>query len=827
MNKKVVIGAMSVAGAITVGVSQTANAEELVETNHENPQVTTENQVATSETEVTAANVATAYDELQSAQGEVVAAEHAVNQTEAKFAEVSQEHENAKANQAELEALDPTPEAIEQAEANVASIEQDLKTLEQEENQLQEKEKSATSLVNEKQGEVTRASDQVNQAQADVDLANKEVESAQKALDESNRPQAEAKVQEKNNEVKKAQDNVAAAQTHLDQAREHDANRADSINKANRELEGQQQKLKVANDKLTLDKTNLDQKESELTKANVSYQQAEEALKTIDVPVIKISQAYLDGLKHYITVDDGPESTNRMIELAKQFEKDNQFKVKVDPNAPKYDVTNLPKEVLTELTLFGANIINQVREKAGTGKAYVSQGSVQLGKEVADRYTTNNEDILKIGHHQPSLRGGASAVGLPEGTVGEEIAPDYIKDESPKLSLGELKQKVYDSFMRFMVSDVEYHHAAGMANYDIFESDPLGDPEYFGFGISVTKNKHNNYRPSYHFVTTSESWANHRDSTFNTTPVPVKDETQIQARYQEASQALTRARSNRDNANKQYMDQKQTVASLTNQINNLSNRVAKLKQSGNLTPNAQKLLASSQEQLAQKQAEREQAQKELDLFDQNQEQKIQQLAQAKAKVAPLVQALEEKKIVLSEKEKELLAAESNVTEIQKQIAQIKEQQNNKKLALSEAKDLHYKLTNYDQLLAQAKDNVLITDQAVDSVKAELSKLNTQLAQAKENEKQKLGNYTALNNKYQERMAKRKEEQALKAQLKEDAKRLAEYKAEKERINKEADVVKATALPETGEASQLAFTSLATLLSTLGLGLFLPRRKENQ
>ncbi|AXY26724.1 hypothetical protein CL176_05745 [Suicoccus acidiformans] len=824
MNKKIVIGAMSVAGAITVGATQTVNAEEATK----QQAVIQHTQAAlTVAHETTQADVQAAYQALQTAQAEVAEVEQAVNQIEAKFSEVTQDYETAKANQAELEALNPTPEAIEQAEANVATIEKDLKTLDQEKNQLQEQKKSASGVVEEKQAEVTRATAQVNQTQEDVDLANREVESAQKALDEANRPQAEAKVQEKNKEVKKAQENVVAAQAHLDQARKHDANRVNSIKKANQELESHQQELEGANNKLTLDKTNLDQKESELNKANASYQQAEEALKTIDVPVIKITQEYLDALKHYITVDDGPESTKRMIKLAKQFEKDNQFTVKVDPNAPKYDVTNLPKEVLTELTLFGANIINQIREKAGTGKVYVSQGSVQLGKEVSNRYSANNEDILKTGHHQPSLRGGANAVGLPEGAIGEEIAPDYMKGESPKWSLGELKQKLYDSFMRFMVSDTEYHHAAGIANYDIFESDPLGEPEYFGFGVSVTKNKHNNYRPSYHFVTTSESWANHRDSTFNTTPVPTKDENQIQAQYQEASQALTKARTNRDNANKQYMDQKQMVTSLTNQISNLSNRIAKLKQIGNLTPNAEKLLATSQDQLANKQAELEQAQKELDLFEQNQEQKIQHLAQAKEKVAPLVLALEEKKAVLSEKEKELLAAESKVTEIQKQIDQIKEQQSNKKLALSKAKDLRYKLTHYDQLLAEAKDNVAKAVLAVDNVKAELSELNTRLAQAKENETQKLGNYTSLNNKYQERMAKRKEEQALQTQLKEDAKRLADYKAEKAKDNKTAEIVKAAALPETGESSYLTATALATLLSTLGLGMILPRRKRNR
>ena len=217
--------------------------------------------------------------------------------------------------------------------------------------------------------------------------------------------------------------------------------------------------------------SNQTQKEEALNSAKADLNRAKEELADASIvnSTITLSQEYVSLLKEYLSKGKTEALGQKLKELGfKEFQKvgnvtfDNgevyRFDLpfnstKKDQNT-KIDVNNLDYETRKEITLFAADLINQIRKQYGSAPVTVTEDSLRISEEATKAATVG------FGHDYTALEnvGNANKVLLSELVA--------FKDE-PITTLAELKHEVYDSIISMLYDDshVKFGHVKQLVGY--------------------------------------------------------------------------------------------------------------------------------------------------------------------------------------------------------------------------------------------------------------------------------------------------------------------------------------------------------------------------
>ncbi|MDB6218475.1 SEC10/PgrA surface exclusion domain-containing protein [Streptococcus oralis] len=292
-----------------------------------------------------------------------------------------------------------------------------------------------------------------------VRVSERKVDEAQKKLDDGKKA-----VADKKQAIKDTQDKISSAEKELKQA-------TTALNDAKANQSQKEEAVKAA-------KSDLDRAKEELSDQGGKY-------------TINVSQEYVNLLKQYIS-NPSKELSDQLKALAfKEYEKfgkitfDGGEVYRYDLNYPqaskkdlntKVDINNLDYETRKELSLFAADLINQLRKQFGTDHVKVTEDAIRIANEVA---RTSKEEY---GHDFDAL----SKVGEKDnGLLLGELA-GFSDDETA--TVADLKRRIYDDILSMLFDDshAKWGHANSLSG--VLPANPnVGYMQYTGLGFRSNK----------------------------------------------------------------------------------------------------------------------------------------------------------------------------------------------------------------------------------------------------------------------------------------------------------------------------------------------------
>lgn len=414
----------------------------------------------------------------------ITEAEKAVVKAEAEVPEKAEAVKNA-----EIKATEAN-QAVSTQEAVVAEKEDTQATKEKALTSATEAVQIATDAVNgkglenakEAQKEAVEAEKISKQAQTDAETALKEAEIANQAT--------KAQIEDTKADIATKTQAVSDAKAHQEQA---------------------EQALKA----VTAEVNALIESSKPLAKGSIQFKEAfvskikEKIQLNKDywaIPDNKLTQADIDKfearnkeLKKEITdmVGDSIQSKNLVLSEADKADK------------TQYDVNNLPKEIRDDLTLFAADLTNQMRRQLGLSDVKVTEDSFHFADKIAREYEKDGvtPELLDSyrakknghGHYAIGINKVAKEYGLNDGQSDKqrqeaelrggqsyENSVNFVANSSDGskelvyLTKAELREKVFESLVSFVSTEKDYGHAKDTLGFEKV----AGTLYYGGFGAS-------------------------------------------------------------------------------------------------------------------------------------------------------------------------------------------------------------------------------------------------------------------------------------------------------------------------------------------------------
>ena len=671
------------------------------------------------------ADVDKAKAESEKANQDVTKQKEVVSATETKIANT--EKTIADTTKKAEEAKTITPERVEEAKSDAEKKANELATAEK---AVADADKSVSATA-EKVADQTKVVS--NAEKTATDTANK-VADAQKKVDSlsstTDVAPLEKEVATLTNQVAEDTQAVATAQTNLDNGKKAQSDKDQAVKDAQTGVSNAEATLSQATTALASAKADQSNKDKAVTTAKADLDRAKEELADADIAVntITLSPEYMALLKEYLTTGKPEALSQKLKELAfKEFQKvgdvtfdngevyryDLPFNsTKKDQNT-KVDVNNLDYETRKEVTLFAADLINQIRKQFGSAPVTVTEGSLKVAEEATKSATTG------FGHDYTALNN----TGQANGVLLSELAG--FKDESITTLAG-LKHEIYDSIISMLYDDshVKYGHAKQLVG--IHESNE-GYMQYVGLATRST----NTFPAAIHFVGTSDNVISD-DSTFDKTVVSAPSTTEKVAKLQEK---LDLAQSTYNNALKASEEAKSAVQSAQTAYTNAETALANARTHlsnvvGNKidVPSLEKALADAKDKLAQDTQALQTAKESLALAKSNATDKAKALADAKSalETAKAEQSTADQSLTTAKDELEVLTKAHDVAVLARKSAGADLAR--KREASKEATDTHTVL----ELALTKRDEVLkALDKELTDAKSKLSVLRAELETAKE------------------------------------------------------------------------------------------------
>lgn len=415
-----------------------------------------------------------------------------------------------------------TPENIAKVEKAVEDKKADLKANEEKATVLASSESNKQKEVALAETEVKVAEINLNKAKEETTKAKTDLQKAKEVLAGTNQEKVVKALEEAKKQVELDKAGLEAKAKALEEAKKQDKARQDRINtltttkeqaskdynKASSDLEAKAKELEVAKTKLALAT-----KELEVAKNNAE-----------GINRIVLSEEYVKALKDSYDYDnltrEERKKADKILEKINYDElrsKNKYVKNKNDDNITSYDIENLPENVRTKLSLFAADLINQIREQFKLPKVKVTSSAIEFAKKVGDGYTADNWNNTK-GHDAKAINNVAREYGLPTTTLKEEQdGGQYYENyfgyglNRKNVTYTELKEEVYKGIVQFMLNGWEWLHAQSIAgiNYG------TPDEEYFGLDFSISSGWTN-----IHYIKVPADYVKQASKTnFNTTEI--------------------------------------------------------------------------------------------------------------------------------------------------------------------------------------------------------------------------------------------------------------------------------------------------------------------
>ena len=628
------------------------------------------------------------------------------------------------------EAESVTPKKVAEAKANAEKKASELATAEK---TVADADKSVSATA-EKVADQTKVVS--NAEKTATDTANK-VADAQKKVDSlsstTDVAPLEKEVATLTNQVAEDTQAVETAQTNLDNGKKAQANKDQAIKDAQTGVSSAETKLSQATTALATAKADQSNKDKAVTSAKDDLDRAKEELANADVAVntITLNPEYMALLKEYLTTGK-PEALSQKLkeqgikELQKAgtvtLTKDGEIyrfdlpfnSTKKDQNT-KVDINNLNYETRKDLSLFAADLFNQVRKQFGTDLVSVNDDVMTIADKVA-KLTKGIEY-----HDTKTLK----SVGKEYGVLLAEL----IGNDTHKLTtVAEIKRAIYNDVYAMLYWDThaDWGHAQGVSH--VADEPFMSYHQYIGISTSYDENTDTKI----HYLGTSNNVISDGAKFDKTKVVTAPSTAEKAAKLQEKVSLAQKAYDNAVKASIQAKDAVQSAQiAYTNAETALANARTHLSDLlGNKidVPALEKALADAQSKLAQDTKALQTAKESLALAKSNATDKAKALTEAKSalETAKAEQSTADQSLATAKGELEVLTKAHDVAVLARKSAG--QDLARKREASKEASDTYEVLA----LALTKRDEVLKSlDKELDEAKSKLGVLRAELETAKD------------------------------------------------------------------------------------------------
>lgn len=656
MNSKKIISSVSLTTAIlaTGIISQEAHADSVDTT------TTTVSQAQSQP--VTAEQVASAkasYDTNQEAQAQAQsvvdskkqALETAkANTTAAQDAVAQAETVTAQATEANIQSA---KEAIPTAEAKVQPAKETVETAKTDVTTKEANQSQAQAAVNEAQGNVNQAQKAVAEAtqiqsekQTAVDTSAKEVETAKQGVVD-----AQATVAEKTDKVSQAGQTVETA-------KQNDVNLDADTKEAEINVEKADQAAQVA--------------KSEVATAKAKADETAQALKDAEFnhPThVVMTDEFKNNLKQYVFGSLSGEALNDLVtktiaseDESRKLNADYLSTFTPDTTGQKYDVTNLPIELQTELSQYFAYLVNDVRQQLGQPKLVVNTDAIKFATLVAEKYDKNHDPFS--GHDNKAINEAAKEMGYWYNRKNKSNAYENLAGNSPdsaydldsngnstykigdkvELTKSELYKLVAENVNGFIYegsSNGHYGHAISLVKQPSLGIAFTLSHTDFGFGTVPMIETHVLYTPVHDLVNFDKKLL---DESKNVPDLAIPDKQAAEVADRAAQAALVTATAQAQAAQTRFEQAKATYDALVATPRQTAEAEAKLVTAKAELANAQTALETSENTLATVTASHADKVAALDMAKASRDEAVNVLAAAQSKLAEANQELTQREV---------------------------------------------------------------------------------------------------------------------------------------------------------------------------------------
>ncbi|WP_247937089.1 SEC10/PgrA surface exclusion domain-containing protein [Streptococcus anginosus] len=741
----------TVATVAVVGAGQVVQAEDV------QPKEVKSAEAAQTKAVVTKEEVTQSQTAVDTATAAVKAQEQVTNQAkaEAENAENTVKTETTNVAQTEKVAQEATPKNVAKAETSVKETTNQVSQAENAVSASQAAQQTAQSEVMKQTEAVAKAQEPVTQKQADVAQAEKKVAEKQAILDGTGTKEIIAKAEQTQAKVNADKEVVAKAQTDLAEAKQADRKRASDL--ANVDKEVLQAQITTGASKSDLDKkVAMASKTAEaLEKATVNLTKANHKAEAINT--ITLSQDYIAALRDYnqnftkYSKAELKAQTDKLVAMGKALAKQNQFKTNQDDSdLDTLDLNHLPAEVREEMSLFAADLLNQIRAAFGTAKVEVSKGATEAVNEHVSTSATNGVK----GHDRANLDRVLAKVGITSGT--EEsiglMGGSGSARKQQKISQRELKRLIYNNILNLMFNafegvedneNNEFLHAGTLAGL----SESGVKKAYLGVGTSYKDDFWQvvNFLFVYDKALTQPNTfdAKALSNLFDSKEILARQKA-AQSAYDLAKKADEQAKVNQAQAETDYQKAKGKLALVTAKRDSLKAETP-------LTPAAEAALTKAQAILKVDEAENKAAQEAVAQLNADVKAKQAALSQAKAELALQQSELNTLKNSLSAEQNKLATKKADLTKAQALVSQRENELVQTKDRLTAAKAKVSQLKAAPARLAQAKQNLMTAKQKLAEKKSLLEKEQAKLQVLKVTKAEVVSQHNSLVKTYQEQL----------------------------------------------------------------------------
>ena len=721
--------------AVLNGGQQVIHAEELLKADSQKTEVdqvqkeVTQADVTASQAKVTVANTAVKEQEttVAAAKQEVVVAEKKASTAQTNL------------SQAEKVVAEATPGNISKAEQTVKNTQTAVENAEKAVIASQAAQTQAQSSVSNQEKITKQAQEAVKAKQGEVSKAKEKVAEKQAILDGTGTKEIIEKAEQTQAKVNADKEAVAKAQTNLAEAKQADAKREKALASAEKEV----QIAKATEQETGLDyahKVNDAKKIADkLFEANLALTKANHKAEAINT--ITLSQDYITALREYnenftkYSKAELKAQTDKLVAMGKVLAKQNKFKANQDDSdLDTLDLNHLPAEVREEMSLFAADLLNQIRAIFGTAKLEVSKGATEA---INEHVSTSKTNGIK-GHDRVNLDRVLAKVGITSGT--EEsiglMGGSGSARKQQRISPRELKRLIYNNILNLMFNafeDVEdnenneFLHAGTLAGL----SESGVKKAYLGVGTSYKDDFWQvvNFLFVYDKALTQPNTfdAKALSNPFDSKEVLVRQKA-AQSAYDLAKKADEQAKANQAQAETDYQKAKEKLALVTAKRDSLKAETP-------LTPAAEAALTKAQATLKADEAENKAAQEAVKQLNADVKAKQAALAQAKAELAQTEAELKALEAILSTEQSTLAAkqatlaqARSLVEQREAELVQVKEHRTKAQAVVSQLKAAPAMLKQAQMAYRSAKQMLLEKKEILGREEAKLTVLKAEQAE---------------------------------------------------------------------------------------------------
>lgn len=541
-----------------------------------------------------------------------------------KTAQANLQKATEKLNDAQLVKSKATTEAISNAKNSVEQTQSQFDKVNDQLDKLTGQLSSQNEIVVNNQNAVKEAKQANDSAQTKLNVAGVNQSNAQKTVNESNSAveQDNANIANGRTIVSDTQANINVTSNDLKQAQVSLAPAQEDLNNKSAALDNAKKALKAAQTRDNNAQSKLDEVNSKIQNYNT----------------IKISNVaeFEQAFKDYFT-DAGLTNSDKanLLKLARE----NTYKTNKADAGIKVDPNNLTPDQKLELTLFGADLLNQIRDQLGIPRVIVTKGAMKFANDVKAAYLADGWN--KMDHDEQGISRAAGENGLTTGGNYYEDAGFFSEysyewdsvtgfkvNETP-VTMDHLKSHIYDSLVMMLFGTTtgdffEMLHTQGILGTKFMTGDTKsGKAQYFSLIPSTFKDAQNGSPVTMiHLLNISYQEQDFYPSMlkdpskFDVTEIAIPTLNDLKQQLPSLEQSVSEAKKELSNATEKnaqaqssYDVSKANVNKVQKTINDLQGKLSQL--NSKLTQ-AKSDLANSQRQLVQDQKNAEEALNDLD-----------------------------------------------------------------------------------------------------------------------------------------------------------------------------------------------------------------------